>query len=80
MNEHEQEEMVLVNTTLNQTITELLTKNCNPLAIAAFLIQHGLFIYKTSLPEADFDKLVDYISDNRHRINEGSTTPTTTLQ
>ena len=38
------------------------------LEISALLVRIGLEIYKSSMDQNDFDKMVDYISENRHQI------------
>jgi hypothetical protein len=40
----------------------------DPLAVAAVMMATALRIYKTGLPDDDFDKMVQHVYDNRHKV------------
>ena len=42
----------------------------NPMATAAVLMATALRIYKTTLPEEDFEQMMDYVSDSRDHIQK----------
>lgn len=45
------------------------------LAVSALMVRIGLELYKTSLDDEGYDKMVDFISENRNQINPiGGTT------
>jgi hypothetical protein len=45
------------------------------LEVSALMIRIGLELYRTSLDEEGYDKMVDFISENRNQINPiGGTT------
>jgi hypothetical protein len=39
------------------------------LEVSALMIRIGLELYRTSLDEEGYDKMVDFISENRNQIN-----------
>jgi hypothetical protein len=49
-------------------ISTHLAKGYNVLEISAVLVRLGLELYKTSLDEEGFHKIIDFISDNRDSI------------
>jgi hypothetical protein len=40
----------------------------DPLAVAAVMMATSLRIYKTGLPDEDFDKMVQHVYDNKHKV------------
>jgi hypothetical protein len=40
----------------------------DPLAVAGVMMATALRIYKTGLPDVDFDLMVQHIYDNKHKI------------
>lgn len=61
--------------TILNTTNDLLTEH-DPLAIAACMMSQALSIYRTSLEEEDYNKIVDSISAQRDKVhifaNEGT--------
>jgi hypothetical protein len=49
-------------------ITALIKSNHDVLAVAAVLCKLSLQLYRTTLSDADYDRMVDAISDMRDRI------------
>ena len=52
-----------------QFVTELLEEGHKPFAVAGVMSNIALSMYKTSLPPEDYNTMMDYISQNRDRIN-----------
>ena len=40
----------------------------DPLAVAAVMMATSLRIYKTGLADDDFDKMVQHVYDNKHKV------------
>lgn len=53
---------------------KLLGEGIRALEIAPIMVRLGLEIYKTAMPEDDYNRMVDYISDMRDEINDLSDT------
>lgn len=51
-----------------QMAGEMIKEGQKPFAVAAVFAMIALQIYKTSLSEEDYNKMVDEISSNRNRI------------
>jgi hypothetical protein len=47
---------------------KLLGNNATALEVAPIMIRLGLEIYKTIMSEEDYNRMVDYIADNRDQI------------
>ena len=54
---------------LTHYAAEKIQEGSDVLEVSALLIRVGLELYRTSMNEEDFDKMVDFISENRHHIN-----------
>jgi hypothetical protein len=54
---------------MTEYVSEKIQEGNNSLEISALLIRIGLEIYKTTMNQEDFDKMVDFISENRYHIN-----------
>lgn len=53
------------------TLTDqLLREDIKAIEIAPILIKIGLEIYKTILPEEDYERMVEYIYQHRDEIND----------
>jgi len=53
------------------TLTDrLLGEDVKAIEIAPILIKLGLEIYKTILPEEDYERMVEYIYEHRNQIND----------
>lgn len=53
------------------TLTDrLLGEDVKAIEIAPILIKLGLEIYKTILPEEDYERMVEYIYEHRDQIND----------
>jgi len=64
-----------IENSLDEWLTDqMLNKSSQPLEIAAILMKNALVIYKTVLPESDFNVTVNYIFKNTDQIQ--SLTPT----
>jgi len=64
-----------IENSLDEWLTDqMLNKSSQPLEIAAILMKNALVIYKTVLPESDFNVTVNYIFENTDQIQ--SLTPT----
>lgn len=52
------------------TVTDrLLKEDIKAIEIAPILIKLGMEIYKTVLPEEDYERMVEYIYEHRDQIN-----------
>jgi hypothetical protein len=54
---------------ITEYVSEKIKDGHDSLEISALLVRIGLEIYKTTMDQEDFDKMVDFISENRHHIN-----------
>jgi hypothetical protein len=54
---------------ITEYVSEKIKDGYDSLEISALLVRIGLEIYKTTMDQEDFDKMVDFISENRHHIN-----------
>jgi hypothetical protein len=57
---------------LNNTILEMISDGLSPIQVAPLLVKLGLSIYKTCLSDEDYQKMVDFISDNRDEIDNSN--------
>lgn len=49
---------------------EIMLEEYDPLEVAAIMIVQGLGIYKTTLDEHDYNKIVDMISNRRESVRK----------
>ena len=49
---------------------EIMLEEYDPLEVAAIMIVQGLSIYKTTLSEHDYNKMVDMISKRRESVRK----------
>lgn len=69
------QKLIDIENSLDEWLTDqMLNKSSQPLEIAAILMKNALVIYKTVLPESDFNVTVNYIFENTDQIQ--SLTPT----
>jgi len=54
---------------LSEFVSEKIIEGHDSLEVSAILIRIGLEMYKTTMDQEGFDKMVDFISENRHHIN-----------
>ena len=52
------------------TTDTLLSQGVKALELAPIMVKLGLEIYKTIMSEEDYNKMVDFISDNRGEIQD----------
>jgi hypothetical protein len=52
------------------TTDTLLAQGVTALELAPIMVKLGLEIYKTIMSEEDYNKMVDFISDNRNEIQD----------
>jgi hypothetical protein len=52
------------------TTDKLLSQGTKALELAPIMVKLGLEIYKTVMSEEDYNKMVDFISDNRGEIQD----------
>ena len=60
--------------------TELIKGGVDPLVVAAALVSLGASIYKTTLTDADFDLMMDTVSNLRGQVQKLVPTQAATLQ
>lgn len=53
---------------LTSHAAEKITNGSDVLEVSALLIRIGLELYRTTMSDEDYDKMVDFISKNRHQI------------
>lgn len=80
MTEEMDDEMLVAHQAITECVSELVSKNADPLCVAALLVQHGLMIYKTVLPINDFNNIVSYIVKNKDKIKDLNEPEKRTLQ
>lgn len=49
---------------------EIMLEEYDPLEVAAIMIVQGLGIYKTTLSEHDYNKMIDMISNRRESVRK----------
>ena len=61
-------DLVNVQVMLLTVIEKMIEDGVNPLAVAAMMSNISLRMYRTLLPDGDYDAMVDVISNSRYRI------------
>jgi hypothetical protein len=53
---------------ITEYVSEKIKEGHDSLEVSALLVRIGLEIYRTTMDQEDFDKIVDFISESRHHI------------
>lgn len=70
MTDENAEQMLKMYDELYDVMGNWLTKDREPLAVAAVLMATALRMYRTALSADDFDQMMDYLSDTRDNIEK----------